>query len=98
MREDVEKGGIQELNQFQDIDKIRKGARELTKPTPSIHFLLYHLRNYLINVKKSPEEELLRLVYFSKFSNFYISGERRLLRAIVSYNLLYLNFIEERDI
>ena len=84
MREEVEKMAIQELDQFQDIDKIRKRVRELTRPTPKIHFLLYHLRNYLItvNMNKSSEEELLGLNYFteqvleschqnfSKFNNF----------------------------
>ena len=103
---------IQELDQFQDVDKIRKRVRELTRTTPKIHFLLYHLRNYLIavNMNESLEEELLGLGYFSgevleschqnfaKFNKFCMSGERRLLRAIVNYNLLHLNYIEDTDI
>ena len=112
MREEVEKMAIQEQDQFQDIDKIRKRVRELTRPTPKIHFLFYHLRNYLItvNMNKTPEEELLGLGYFSeqvlesghqnfaKFNNFYISGERRLPRTTVNYSLLHLNYIEDTDI
>ena len=35
---------------------------------------------------------------FAKFNNFYTSGEKRLLRATVNYNLLHLNFIEEIEL
>ena len=44
MRDELENMYIQELDQFQEIDKIRKRVRELTRPTPKKLFLLYHLR------------------------------------------------------